>query len=173
MNQLEQYIFDLRVLNQKQKQEEESYKDKKTTLESKIKKIFDKKKVNSYSFANADGDQKKYYRATVVQQKKVIFNPDMVEQVVDKKVFNQICIKKYEITDYEGLVQYMKSLGGNPSKFKSFISCDKTIDNKKVNQLSELGDITDTALEGCYTVKPSAMWIKITESEEEIDENAD
>lgn len=171
MNQLEQYIFDLNVLNRNQKAEEEKYKDDKTKLESKIKKIFDKKKVNSYSFAN--GDQNKYYRATVVQQKKVIFNPDMVEQVVDKKVFNQICIKKYEITDYEGLVQYVKELGGDPSKFKSFISCDKTIDNKKVNQLSDVGDIGLDALEGCYTVKPSAMWIKITESDTELDEDAD
>lgn len=168
MNQLEQYIFDLNALNLKQKEEESKYKEEKANFERKIKNIFDKKKVNSYSFAN--DDEHKYYRATVVQQKKIVFNPDMVEQVVDKKVFNQICIKKYEITDYEGLVQYMKSLGGNPLKFKSFISCDKTIDNKKVNQLSELGDITDKTLEGCYTVKPSAMWIKITESEEVIDE---
>lgn len=168
MNQLEQYIYDLNTENKKQKEAENKYKNVKADLERKIKNLLDKKKTNTYSFAN--GDENKYYRATVVQQKKIIFNPDVVEQIVDKKIFNQVCNKKYEITDYDGLAKYIKGLGGNPAIFKSFISCEKTIDNKKINQLSELGELSVDDLEGSYTVKPSAMWIKITESENEIED---
>lgn len=167
MNKLEEIICNLNLLNKKNKEDQEDYKYKKTKLENEIKKIYGKKDIKTYSFKSDNT----YYKATVVKQKKINFNVDMIQQIIDKEVFNEICDKKYELVDYEGLVEYVKSLGGSPKQFKSFIRCIKSINNNKLNQLSELGDISLDDLEGCYTVSENEGYIRITESEEEIEDD--
>lgn len=168
MNKLENIILDLNSLNRQNKEAQETYKIKKSRLENEIKKIYGKKGVKTHSFKASEHT---YLRATIVKQKKIIFDPDMVQQVVEKDVFDQICDKKYALLDYEGLVEYVKSLGGSPKTFKSFIRCEKTINSNKLNQLSELGDISIDDLEGCYTVSENEGYIRITESEEETEDD--
>jgi hypothetical protein len=165
MNKLEKIILDLNILNKNNKEVQDDYKIKKSRLENEIKKIYGRRDIKTYSFKSGEST---YFKATIVKQKKVNFNVDMIQQIVDKEVFNEICDKKYELIDYEGLAEYVKSLGGSPKEFKSFVKCTKTINNNKLNQLSELGDISLDDLEGCYTVSENEGYIRITESEEEI-----
>lgn len=167
MNKLEQTIIELKNLNDEEKNHQEEYKTKKRIYEEKIKKFLGKKQEKSYGFS----DSKHKFKATFVENKKVQFNSEMIEQIVDKEVFNEIVDRTYTISNYDGLVDYLKSIGANPKIFKEFIHCEKQINKDKLNQLSELGDISLDDLEGCYTVSVISSYVKITESElEEPDE---
>ena len=61
--------------------------------------------------------------------------------------------KSYTITDINRLIIYLKSCGVDPKVFKSFINVTKTVDEKKLDKLAELGVIRKEQLEGCYTLK--------------------
>ena len=61
--------------------------------------------------------------------------------------------KSYTITDINRLIIYLKSCGVDPKVFKSFINVTKTVDEKKLDKLADLGLIRKEQLEGCYTLK--------------------
>lgn len=61
--------------------------------------------------------------------------------------------KSYTITDIDSLIIYLKSCGVDPKVFKSFINVTKTVDEKKLDKLADLGLIRKEQLEGCYTLK--------------------
>ena len=167
MNKMNQIILDLKKLNDDEKNHQEEYKSKKKMYEEKIIKFLGKKNEKSYDFTQSN----RRLKATFVENKKIDFNVEMIEQVVDKNLFEEFVDKTYTISDYEGLVKYLKSLGANPKVFKEFIHCEKQINKSKLNQLSELGDISLDDLEGCYSVSVMSSYVRITETElEESDE---
>lgn len=167
MKVIDRLILELFSINKKNKVVQEKYKAEKAKYEERIKNVLAGKKIDSYSFVN-DGCN---YKATFVQQKKIEFNTEMIEQIIDKDLFNEICDKKYEIIDYEGMVKYLKSLGASPKIFKKFIHCEKSINKFKLDQLSELGDITLDDIERCYTVSENSGYVKITETEMEDEDS--
>lgn len=168
MKMIEKIVLELDELNKKNRDQKEKYEIEKKVLESKIKKYFESQNTRTKDFKIGGFN----YRTTLVTQKNVKFKPDVLEQILDKEIFNEICKKKYEIIDYEGMVKYLKSLGAKPQEFKKFIACEKNIDNKKVNQLGELGDIKLEDLEGCYTVTENEGYIKITVSDDWDEEDS-
>ena len=161
MNKLNQIILDLKKLNDNEKSHQEEYKSKKKMYEEKIIKLLGKNNERSYDFIQSN----RRLKATFVENKKVDFNVEMIEQIVDKDLFEEFVDKTYTISNYEGLVNYLKTLGANPKVFKEFIHCEKQINKSKLNQLSELGDISLDELEGCYSVSITSSYIKITETE--------
>lgn len=171
MKKIEEMILELYDIKNKSKRLQDEYKIRIKYLEKKIDEIFTKKKEISYSFCCQNRDSDIYYKATLVKPKKIEWNIDVLQQVLNKKIFNQICNKKYTIIDYEGLIKYLKTVGVDPKIFKNFISCEKTMNEKMLNQLSELGEITEKDLEGCYTVTNREQYVKITTSTEEDEED--
>ena len=51
------------------------------------------------------------------------------------------------------LVTYLKECGVDPKIFKSFIVTTKSVDTKELDRLEEIGKITTSQVQGCYTVK--------------------
>lgn len=54
---------------------------------------------------------------------------------IDKLVID----KSYTITDINRLIIYLKSCDVDPKAFKSFINVTKTVDEKKLDKLADLG----------------------------------
>lgn len=170
MNKIEQFIYELYEIKNKSKRIQDEYKIRIKYLEKNIDKLLEKKKQSSYSFNCFEGDTEKtvYFKATSVKPKKIEWNVEMLQQILDKSIFNKICNKKYSIIDYDGFSGYLKTLNADPKIIKSFIQCEKTINQKSLDQLSELGEISVDDLEGCYTVINKEQYVRITRSEEEI-----
>ena len=166
MNKLEKTIIDLKNLNDEYKLSQEEYRIKKDNYESEIRKILGKKDLRTHDFQNDNFS----YKATIVDNKKIDFNVEMIEQILDKEVLDEILIKKYEITDYDGLIKYLKTLGANPKIFKQYIHCDKKIDKDKLNHCSELGFVSLDDLEGCYNISITSGYVRITETELEVED---
>lgn len=88
-----------------------------------------------------------------VQKTSVIFDVDALENNLSKEMSKDVIDKSYTITDINRLIIYLKSCGVDPKVFKSFISVTKTVDEKKLDNLADLGLISQEQLEGCYTLK--------------------
>lgn len=74
-----------------------------------------------------------------VQKTSVIFDVDALENNLSKEMCKDVIDKSYTITDINRLIIYLKSCGVDPKVFKSFINVTKTVDEKKLDKLADLG----------------------------------
>ena len=170
MNKLEKMISELFEIKNKSKRLQDEYKIRIKYLEKKIDEAFTKKNKTDYSFFAEDNEGQFYYKATSVKPKKIEWNMETLKQILDKEIFDEICIKKYTIIDYDGFVKYLKSLKADPKIFKNFVQCEKTMNQNKLDQLSELGEISIDDLEGCYTVINKEQYVRVTKTKEEMED---
>ena len=157
-------ISDLDSLNESFKAEKELYEAKKQTLQSEIKDYTDK---NNWDKINVDIGNFNY-QATPVINKKITWDLDKLSEKLDKEILNEITDKEYSINDFNGLVKYLKSCGVDPKKFKKFVDVKKTVNNKKIDELGQLGDIDIESLSGCYELQANFSYVKITKQELEL-----
>ena len=90
---------------------------------------------------------------TRIQKSSVEFDPDKLEKALGKELSQNVILKRHEILDMPALVTYLKECGVDPKIFKSFIVTTKSVDTKELDRLEEIGKITTTQVQGCYTVK--------------------
>lgn len=100
---------------------------------------------------------------TRVRTKKVFWFVEKLKEKLDKKTYNEIVDKTYTINDIEGLIKYLKSCGVDAKKFKKFIEVSEEIDETKLNNLYDRGEIKKKQIEDCYEVKLGEPYIRITE----------
>lgn len=106
----------------------------------------------------------KHLGVTRVRRRKIVWDMKKLKERLSKAKYKAVVKKRYEIEDIDGLIKYLKKCGVDPKRFKSFLSVTETVDEKELNNLSELGTITENDIKGCYTVELSDPYIKITES---------
>lgn len=88
-----------------------------------------------------------------IQKSSVEFDPDKLERALGKKLGKQVIIKRYEVTDMDALIAYLKECDVDPKIFKSFLTVSKSVDTKELDRLEELGKVTTEQVQGCYTIK--------------------
>lgn len=88
-----------------------------------------------------------------VQKTSIVFDVNALENNLSKEMCKDVIDKSYTITDINRLIIYLKSCGVDPKVFKNFINVTKTVDEKKLDKLADLGLIRKEQLEGCYTLK--------------------
>ena len=88
-----------------------------------------------------------------IQNTSIVFDIDALENNLSKEMCKDVIDKSYTITDINRLIIYLKSCGVDPKVFKSFLNVTKTVDEKKLDKLTDLGLIRKEQLEGCYTLK--------------------
>lgn len=140
------------------------------------KTVFDKRKEKFYKQADeyfADkSDTKEIFvtedfstpaicTVTKVQQTAVNFDADKLEDKLGKEYCQEFINKSYEIQDMAGLIEYLKSCGVSPKKFKSFLKVIKTVDTKKIDQLFSTAKLSEKDIEGCYTVEMKSRYYTV------------
>ena len=100
---------------------------------------------------------------TRIRTKKVFWFVEKLKEKLDKKTYNEIVDKTYTINDMEGLIKYLKSCGVDAKKFKKFIEVNEEVDETKLNNLYDRGEIKKKQIEDCYEVKLGEPYIRITE----------
>lgn len=126
---------------------------------------FDIKLDNGFEYYAEPKDLK----VTKVRTKKIIWNIEKLKQKLSKDKQKQVVNKAYIIDDFEGLVNYLKTCGVNPKKFKKFISVDETINEVELNRLYEVGKIKKSEIDGCYDLKLGEPYIRITEQKHDTE----
>lgn len=88
-----------------------------------------------------------------VEKTSIEWDAEKLEKKVEKSVAKQVIKKQYRISDMQGLIQYLKTCGVDPTVFKKFVIVDKTVDEKAVDRLGDTGHLTVRQIAGCYVVK--------------------
>ena len=163
-------VIELFEESEKFKQIKEAYEKKRDSLQVQIRNFMYVNGVDDFRFLAQTGSRFSTNNCPLkvknVKQRKVEFDIPKLEKRFEKELLNKFIKKEYKITDWEGLVEYLKSCGVNPKKFLSYVEVTKTVDGKKLDELSELGEITRQDLKGCYTITENVGYIRITELEE-------
>lgn len=105
-----------------------------------------------------------------IEKTSVEWDASKLERKVDKFTAKQVIKKQYRITDIQGLIQYLKSCDVDPKIFRRFVLVDKTVDEKAVDRLGDLGQLTVQQISGCYTVKAHKPYFTITVKQNEDNE---
>ncbi len=138
----------------KVKQMEQEAKQKYAEIQSKLKDYFRNKSEKTIQFSVGS----RSYKITDVNPQKIVWNVEKLlkrfkANEVDKEVINQIVKKTYSVSDWSGFVNVLSLHGIKPNEILPFISVEKKVDQKKMNELSEIGEITEEDVKGCYTIE--------------------
>lgn len=146
----------------------EDYK-KKFYLE--IEEYFKKEGIDKFlEFSYTDRfDEETKIKVNKVQKSNVVFNADKIEKRLDKNVSKSIIVKKYEINNIEGLIKYLKECNVDPKVFKSFLTITKSVDVKELERLEELGKVSLSQLNGCYSIKTQKPYFTVREKRRKDD----
>ena len=161
-NKITEAVLELHKLNSEFKDYKSNFENQKEKLQNKIKDYTDKNNLEEFGIESKLG----MFKIRPVINKKIIWDIDKLSGKLDKEILNEITDKQYTINDMDGLITYLKSCGVNPRKFKEFLNIDKKINDKKVDELCQLGDITENDITGCYEVQANFSYIKISELEQ-------
>lgn len=165
---LEDAITKAYLLSQKYKDYEESYKLAKNDTAVEIAGLMNPMGISTYTFI-ADAERGNKFAndpvtitCTRVEPKTVVYDAEKMYNYLDKNDRDALFTKSYEIADFEGLVDLMKKHGITPKEFKKFVKVNPRLNEDKLNKLYELGYITMKDIKGCYTVKKSKGYWKIS-----------
>lgn len=103
-------------------------------------------------------------RVNKIRKKTILWNVEKLKKKLNKNYYSEVVDKTYTISNMPGLVKYLKRCGVDPVKFKSFIDVTELVNETKLNNLYELGEVSKADLEGCYDVNMSEPYIRITET---------
>lgn len=102
------------------------------------------------------------FTVTKVQKVSASFNTKALKKVLGKKYFSSVVTKRYTITDFDGFINYLKSLNADPKIIKSFLSADEFVNESALDNLVALGKVNKKQVKDCvsYTVHEPYFKIK-------------
>ena len=100
---------------------------------------------------------------TRVRAKKVVWNTEKLKERLTKKLYKSVTEKTYIVNDMAGLVEYLKTCGVNPKKFKQYIDVEEIINGSEMDRLYDTGKINMEYIKGCYEIKYGEPYIELTE----------
>ena len=161
--ELKQQVIELYRVESKFKRLKKEYEDKKSNLVVAIKNqmFCNKGHWNEFRFGAKNGDRRVTMSVKKVEPVSIVWDADKLESALSKEVAKQVIVKTYEITDYAGLVKYLRGCGVDPKKFKRFVAVHKSVDEQSLDQLDALGEIDHNDIEGCYTKKVRSDYLRV------------
>ncbi len=164
---LKNICYDLFKLKLQEQQVKENY----AKTQAEVKKYFSGTNDDSVTFTMGS----KNYKVTDVNPKKIIWDVDKLldrfkKRKVSKEITQQVIKKSYAISDWNGFAELLSQHGMKPSDVKPFLTVETKVDQKKMDSLSDVGDLSAEDVEGCFTVENTNGYVKLTEWETD-DEN--
>lgn len=106
-------------------------------------------------------------RCTHVQTTEIVWDVDMLADVVSAEALRDMVDTNISITNVRGFTDIMRKYGVPFSEFNKCAEITRVVNEKRLDQAEELGIVTKDMLRGCYTVKPKSDYLTITPVEQE------
>lgn len=117
-----------------------------------IKEYFDANNIRSM-VAESETENDIELEAKKSERIIIEYFPEKLKERLDKEIYNEVVIKRYNVNDMPGLIKLLKKHGVNPNDFKTFISTTEVVDKDAIQRLYESGDIGKNDLKGCFSAK--------------------
>ena len=163
-------ILEFHKLKESHKRSEDEFKKQIEKLTIDIKNFMFAHGVDNLKFSLSERSESGNSQVMVckkVTPVSVTFLADKLEEKLDKQLVESIVHKEVVIEDWNGFIEYMKELGANSKEVKKFISVNKVVDKKALENAEKLGQVSLKELKGCYTTKQSAAYLRTEISEED------
>lgn len=108
----------------------------------------------------------KLFTVKRIENTSIVWDAEKLEKRVDRVIARKIINKRYHVQDMPGLICYLKSCGVDPKIFKQFIQVEKTVDEKAVDSLGDIGVLEVRQIAGCYTVKTQRPYYTVAVKED-------
>lgn len=97
------------------------------------------------------------FSVTKKQSIKILWDIEKLEKKLTKEQLKKCIVKKYEINNINGLLKFLKSCGISKENINKFIlpyfTITKEVNQKVMDKMYDLGEVTKEQTEGCYTVE--------------------
>lgn len=160
-------VLELYRNKQKFEQLEARYKEEREKLSIGIRNYMYSKGYSSFDFRSREFGNVKVNN---VVRKMIKWDVAKLKKKLSAELCAEIIEKEYYISDIHGLIKYLKSCEVDPKKFKKYLIINEKVNQKKMNELSEIGDITAEDIEGCYELKEANGYLTINVKKDEDDE---
>ena len=159
----------LELYRNKQKFEalEAQYKEQKEKLSIRIRNYMYSQGYSSFDFRSREFGNVKVNH---IVRKKIKWDVAKLKKKLSPELYAELVEKEYYISDMHGLVKYLKSCGVDPKKFKKYLIVTEKVNQKKMDELSEIGDITAKDIEGCYKLEEANGYLTINVKKDEDNE---
>lgn len=161
---LKQICMDLFKVRQQQQEMKERY----GVLQAKLKEYFGTSgdKSLQYSVGNRS------FKVTDVSPQRIVWDCDKLrerlkQREVDSSVIKKVIESSYAIVDWDGFVSVLKKFGVKPNDVLPFLEVQRKVNQKKIDELSEIGEITKEDIDGCFEVQQTEGYLKFGEWEVE------
>lgn len=132
--------------------------------------------VSSVEFIDSvpeeDGSIKTFsIKSTRVVPTSIQWDIKKLKSRLDKSILRKVVKRVRTLVDLPGLVEYMKYLGGDPKIFWSFFETSEQVDQKEMDQASDLGYVSDEDVAGCFSVTTKPEYFRVSTREVKYDED--
>lgn len=117
------------------------------------------------------GISDKLFKIARVIPTKIVWDVDKLRKRLSKDVFKKVARRNRTLVDLKGLADYMRELGGDPKKFWSFFETSYEVDQKELDNQSELGYVTDDMVDGCYAITTGNESYRLTVRNTVVDDD--
>lgn len=160
-------ILDLYRLEQKFKFAKQEYDNQKKKLSLGIRNYMFSKDYSQLDFKSREFG--KVHVSNIIR-KSIVWDVEKLKKTLDKDLTDQFIEKKYIVNNMQGLIKLLKEAGVKPKEFKKFITVEEKVNQQKMNELSEIGEIDKEDIGGCYELKEAEGYLKINVKELENEE---
>lgn len=153
-------LDELIVTYKRNKEKIEKLQDDNDFIKKRIIFLMDKAKESSYKYYNPELFENEL-KATICERKTVSYDVQRAKELLGKKRFSEIVDKEYSICDISKLIELAKSHGVSPKELKSCLNINEKINNKKLDQAYNLGDIEEEEVQEFASVETSTRYLAI------------
>ncbi len=157
-----QSVIDFLFRKRSFKAEENAFKKRKEMFNKMTEDFFREAGEDQDTFATDELMVPTIVTVKRCQSVTINFDADKLEEKLGKEYCQSFISKKYEVQDMTGLIEYLKSCGVNPKKFKSYINVVKTVNQKEIDQLFLTGKLSEKDVDGCYTTEKKNPYYTVT-----------
>lgn len=156
--------FIVRFMDAKEKfeQAEREYKEDRDFFQRTVRNFMTENEMQKFRFMSPRG---KKLSVSNVRPKKVVWLIDRLKENLPKSVLKTVINKTYTVNDWDGFKDYMKAIGADPKVLISFFDVEEEVDESALNEAADQDMFAEEDLEGCYELKESEGYVRITELE--------
>ena len=103
-------------------------------------------------FIECEGIDNERFIITRIISSKVSWDINKLKKVIPKKYRKSVIKKKYNVTDWNGMFQYLKSVGIDFDEFKKYLDCEEYVLEPSIDKLIDLGYIDSDSVKDCSIV---------------------
>lgn len=101
-------------------------------------------------------------RVTRVVRSTITFDLRKLKKKLSREVYNNVVEKKYVVKDVDAVVDFLKKTDISTEQFNKLIKVEETLNQSKLDNLGDVGIITDEHLKETYKVSEGKPYFKTT-----------